>query len=127
MGRYYSGDIEGKFWTFQSSMTPEKFGCSSSNNIVNFYIDKENIVFCKKQINQLKYKLKDYLELLDDYFDCRNGYNEEEIKNYLEEKTGKKIKNINKIISWYADLELGEKILKCVKENGFCSFEAELE
>ena len=30
------------------------------------------------------------------------------------------------ILTWYARLELGEKIKKCVEENGDCSFEAEL-
>ena len=31
-----------------------------------------------------------------------------------------------KIIKEYADLKLGEKILKCIEENGKCSLEAEL-
>jgi hypothetical protein len=30
------------------------------------------------------------------------------------------------LVEWYARLELGEKILKCVEEKGECQFEAEL-
>ena len=29
------------------------------------------------------------------------------------------------MLEWYARLELGEKILKCVEENDECNFEAE--
>ena len=29
-------------------------------------------------------------------------------------------------LEWYARLDLGKQILKCIKDNGECSFEAEL-
>ena len=35
-------------------------------------------------------------------------------------------KGIRDLLEWYARLDLGTKILKCVEEKGDCSFEAEL-
>jgi hypothetical protein len=41
-------------------------------------------------------------------------------------EAGFKKEQIRSLLEWYARLELGEKILKCVKEKGSCFFEAEL-
>ena len=40
-------------------------------------------------------------------------------------KEGFRRQDTQELLQWYARLELGEKILKCVKENGECFFEAE--
>ena len=49
---------------------------------------------------------------------------------YSDERLAKELKtsekNVKELLKWYARLELGRKILKCVKKQKECSFEAEL-
>ena len=48
------------------------------------------------------------------------------LKFFKEEGRIKTSKEIETILSDFADLTLGKKILKCVQENGECSFQAEI-
>lgn len=59
----------------------------------------------------------EYLRIkLDKFFKENNGYNDEML-----------VKEFNlDLLEWYARLGLGEKILKCVQEKGYCEFQAEL-
>ena len=45
MGRYYSGDIEGKFWFgVQSSTAARRFGGSESEpNYINYYFSEDDL------------------------------------------------------------------------------------
>ena len=44
MGRYYSGDIEGKFWfAVQSSSDADFFGCEGQSTYLNYYFDEDNL------------------------------------------------------------------------------------
>ena len=45
MGRYYDGDIEGKFWfAVQSSNAPERFGAQEFEpSHINYYFDEEQL------------------------------------------------------------------------------------
>lgn len=97
MGRYYFGDIEGKFWfAVQSSDDASFFGGTESEpNYINYYFGKDDLSDIKKGIAKCKKALK---------------------KAGLKENTDE----------WEARLELGEKILKCVEKEGSCEFEAEL-
>lgn len=118
MGRYYSGDIEGKFWFAVQSSDDASFfgGVYSEPNYLDYFFEegdlddiKEGLAKCKKELGENKKKL-------DDFFKKNNGYNDDMlIKAGLDPK----------LIEWYARLELGKKIYKCVKKNGSCSFEAE--
>jgi hypothetical protein len=67
-------------------------------------------------------ELGDRKEKLDDYFRVHDGYTDKELATVV----GVKEKELNHVLAWYARLELGEKIQKCVEEKGECSFEAEL-
>ena len=43
MGRYYHGDIEGKFWFgVQSSTDAEFFGVEGNANFLHYYFDEDN-------------------------------------------------------------------------------------
>jgi hypothetical protein len=43
MGRYYHGDIEGKFWFgVQSSNDAEYFGVEGNTNYLHYYFDEDN-------------------------------------------------------------------------------------
>ena len=44
MGRYYNGDIEGKFWVaVQSSGDADFFGVEGHSNYLDYYFDKDNL------------------------------------------------------------------------------------
>ena len=51
------------------------------------------------------------------------------IENNLNEidkmKAGIKEDRLHSALMWYARLELGVKIRDCIKEQGYCSYEAE--
>ena len=44
MGRYYDGDIEGKFmFAVQSSTAADRFGSEGFNNYVDYYFDESHL------------------------------------------------------------------------------------
>jgi hypothetical protein len=118
MGRYYSGDIEGKFWfAVQSSSAADRFGVSGYQPEVSIYdFQKEDFEGVETEIANIEKNLGGQLKVIEDFFANRDSYNDK----ILEEAgiTSEQIKE-------YADLELGKKIRDCIKENGSCNFEAE--
>jgi len=125
MGRYYDGDIEGKFWFgVQASDAPERFGCKYKGEdeaIIKYYIDKESIEMVKEEIATIEKNLGKYKILLDSFFDTSNGYNYEMIQEALKISKTK----VRELLVEYADLKLGNQILQCLIVNGFCNIEAE--
>lgn len=129
MGRYYSGDIEGKFWFgVQSSDDGEFFGAKDREpNFVNYYV--EEIEPVEEGIKECHEALGENLMRLDEFFNsCENGYNDEMIVDWYKQKYDQKIteSDVMDMLEWYARLRLGEKIYDCMKEKGYCEFEAEL-
>ena len=44
MGRYYNGDVEGKFWfAIQGSDAPERFGAYENQGHINYSIDRDSL------------------------------------------------------------------------------------
>lgn len=124
MGRYYSGDIEGKFlFGVQSSTAADRFGVIACDpNYVTYYFEKENEEEIKNELALIKKNLGKYKQKLDKFFDNCKGYTYEELDTYLKVDPEKR----SYLLSEYADLLLGEKILKCIQETGSCTFDAEL-
>ena len=128
MGRYYNGDIEGKFWFgVQPSDDGEFFGAVASEpSYIDYYVDD-----IEKVEEGLK-KCKDYLGVnenrLNDFFKERNGYNEEMLAKHWQDVYGIALKtsSVQEMLGWYARLQLGLKIFECVNKNQSCSFTAEL-
>jgi hypothetical protein len=119
MGRYYSGDIEGKFWFgLQSSGSPKRFGCViEPPTEIHYYIhsDKKNKIV--KELAVIKENLGDSLEKFNKFFEKNESYSDEKLLNA----------GLNpELLGDYADYHLGMKILKCVEKQGECSFDAEL-
>jgi hypothetical protein len=115
MGRYYSGDIEGKFmFAVQSSTAADRFGATYSEpTYVDYYFDEEQLETIKEQLDILRPSY----EKVRDWFDVKSSYTkEEQIEQGVTDED----------MSDYADYILGEKILNCVLENGECNFTAEL-
>jgi len=124
MGRYYNGDIKGKFWfAIQSSNDADFFGVEGIEpNYIEYYFDQDNLEDIKKGIDKCNEVLGVYKNEIDDFFKKKDFYTDKELAEYLEitEELTKMF------LRWYARLKLGEKIYTCVKENGSCNFKAEL-
>ena len=123
MGRYYSGDIEGKFWfAVQSSDDADFFGSSGEQpSVLEYFFDEEHLPEIKKGIKECEKALTKWKPKLDKFFKENNGYNEE----MLEDQINLKADESGEVLQWYARLYLGNKILKCVEYNKECSFTAE--
>lgn len=115
MGRYYSGDIEGKFmFAVQSSTAADRFGTTAHDaSYVCYYFEEEHIPTLKKELKTLE---KDF-KVVEKFFEGRDSYSDKDVKenNISQEQ-----------LSNYADYMLGKKILDHVEEHGECSFDAEL-
>ena len=123
MGRYYEGDINGKFmFAVQSSDDADFFGVKGHARYLHYYFDKDNMTSIDEGIKSCIDTLGSWNEKLDKFFKENNGYNEE----MLEEQIGLKQDMAKSILAWYARLHLGQTIKKCVEEREECSFEAEL-
>tara|TARA_R100001079_G_C4424434_1_gene141230 strand:+ start:433 stop:807 length:375 start_codon:yes stop_codon:yes gene_type:complete len=124
MGRYYNGDIEGKFWfAVQSSTDAEFFGVVGSEpSYLDYYFSEDNLKDIEEGISECKKELGDWKSKLDQFFKENDGYN----YKMIEEQLGLVESQARDLLEWYARLDLGTKILKCVQKNGECSFTAEL-
>ena len=122
MGRYYSGDIDGKFWFgVQDSNDADFFGVEGYQPEQLYYeFEEEHIPEVEAGISKCEDKLGVYKAKLDKFFADNNGYNDK-----MLEEAGFDPKTISELLVWYARLHLGEKILKSLKDNKQCYFEAE--
>jgi len=119
MGRYYSGDIQGKFWFgLQSSDAASRFGgVESEPNYINYYFDDEHLEEVNNEIKAIQDTLGENLKKIEDFFKNTSGYTDEMLKENGISRHD---------LEDYADLLLGIQIRDCIVENGSCSFEAEL-
>ena len=119
MGRYYSGDIEGKFWfALQSSNAASRFGgVEVEPAYLNYYFDEDHLEEVEAEIKNIQDSLEDKIQILDDFFKENNGYTDVSIN-----KLGISMDELRD----YADLGLGIKIRDQIKNFGTCSFDAEL-
>ena len=125
MGRYYTGDIEGKFWFAVQDSTDASFfgGIEEEPRFVDYSFDEKDLPTIKEGLKKCVEALGGNKKKLDKFFKENDDYSNEDIKKV----TGIKDEHgTASILEWYARLELGEKIYKCVKEQGTCRFEAEL-
>ena len=131
MGRYYFGDIEGKFWfALQSSDDADFFGVEGYSRVLNYYFFEDNMEDIESGIQKCLDALGEHKDKLDKFFEKNDSYNDDSIAVVLfgtekAEDVGDG-SQIQIILGWYARLQLGVKIRDCVKENGSCSFTAEL-
>jgi hypothetical protein len=119
MGRYYSGDIEGKFmFAVHSSDSADRVGSTGTNNYLEYYFDSEHLETIEEELKDLKESYEKVNKFFEDLKKKgESGYSNDAIKD-----AGISSKEMED----YADYLLGEKIKKCVIENGDCQFQAEL-
>lgn len=125
MGRYYSGDINGKFWFgIQSSNDSEFFGGHIDESHTPYMFDEDDMDDVKNGIQKCKESLGVYHKPIHVFFstgDGKDGYNDEMVMKALNVDLG----TARSLLVWYARLQLGGKIYKCLKEQGYCYFDAE--
>ena len=125
MGRYYYGDIEGKFWfAVQSSDAADRFGVYGQQpNYLEYDFTEDNLEEVEEELENIKELLGDKKEKLDEFYKGDRPYStDEDISNYL----GIPLSELRHIISNYADYGLGIQIRDAIKENGYCYFTAEI-
>ena len=119
MGRYYSGDINGKFWfALQSSTAASRFGGNESQPEYIYYHfnEEDHLEEVENEIKSIEESLGSKYDVIVEFFKNNNGYNDEMIKPFFTEGE----------LSDYADLLLGRQIRDHVKEFGECHFDAEI-
>ena len=119
MGRYYSGDINGKFWfAVQSSNSADRFGVYGYvPEYLEYYFYENDIDDVNEEIEAIEKALGEKKILLDNFFKEKDSYCTNDIEDLGI--SSEELKD-------YADLELGYKIRDCILENGECNFNAEL-
>ena len=119
MGRYYSGDIEGKFWfALQSSDAASRFGGQQLEpSYIEYYFDEQHLKDVEAEIKVIEDSLGEKKQILDNFFDKQTRYTDKDITDLGVSKDE---------LKEYADLGLGIKIRDCIIANSTCSFEAEL-
>lgn len=123
MGRYYDGDIEGKFWFgVQSSIAADRFGVSYTEpNYVDYYFNEEDLPGVEEELENIREILGEEFQKFDQFFNDHPSYNQDMLI-----EAGFDPETVRANLSHYADYFLGIKIRDCIKENGSCSFTAEL-
>lgn len=118
MGRYYSGDIDGKFWfALQSSDCADRFGVTGEQpQTLEYYFSEDDLEGVEEEIKNIEDSLGDKIKLIDEFFEKNNGYNDQMLT-----EAGITIEELRE----YADLGMGKKIRDCIKDQGYCSFTAE--
>lgn len=119
MGRYYTGDIEGKFWfAVQSSTAADRFGSSHYEpKCVQYSFDENHLEECDAEIQKILHTLGEKKEILDKFFQEPRCYTDNDLYDLGISDAD---------LREYADLGLGVQIRDCIKENGECNFQAEL-
>ena len=119
MGRYYSGDIEGKFWVaVQPSNSADRFGVKGFQpNYLEYKFYEEDKPNLEAELKRIEKSLGDQLEKFDEFFEKHTSYRDEMLA-----ENGISVSKLGD----YADYKLGQKILECLNNLGYCEFEAEL-
>ena len=111
MGRYYSGDINGKFWfAVQSSRAAERFGATEIDENVIHYVC-EDLSLVEEGIKECVDVLGENKEKFDKFFEKNASYTDEMLLEWfgLEDTEQNKL-HIRQMLGDYADLGLGIKM-----------------
>ena len=124
MGRYYSGDIEGKFWFgVQPSDSADRFGVVGNEpQYLDYWFQKDDLPSVQEELERINKQFGEDFKRIEAFFADRQSYNDKELAEYL----GTAEPFARQLLREYADYELGKKIEKSIIDKGECSFEAEL-
>jgi chromosome segregation ATPase len=120
MGRYYYGDINGKFWFgVQESTDAKHFGGKET-----LYKEKARYTFRKKDLPEVQRVIGEIQNDLGVYYEKLEEFFKE--KGELQKHINVDEKKLGKIMELYARVNLGLKIEECIGTIGKCSFWADL-
>ena len=124
MGRYYSGDVEGKFWFgIQDSNAADRFGVTGYQpEELYYYFDIDSLPEIYQELSNIAKNLGSNLILLHKFFEENDSYSDEKVAEYLNVE----LDVAKNLLKDYADFELGLKIANAVQTTGQCEFTAEL-
>ena len=126
MGRYYDGDVEGKWWFgVQSSDTPERFGGYETH--IDYTICNDDTF--KSGIKLIKEDLGDKLEWLQQFFDENNGYNDAMLMEFMMKKNPRYDKSeLRRDLENFADYEFAMQVKEYFDDTGeeYCNVNSEL-
>lgn len=141
MGRYYHGDIEGKFWFgVQDSRDPAFFGGKETPIFdydpdtletgteqigSNFKFVKDDLSDINLGINRCEEALGETKDKIDKFFEGRESYSDNQLAEYLELEGENYMAETRMLLMLYARLELGQKIKDHVEKFGECDFDAD--
>ena len=129
MGRYYSGDIEGKFaFGVQSSTAADRFGVMGRTpGFIEYDFNEQDIPHLKAELEIIEESFGEHKTAIMVYHDL-DGNDEESqtqtIKQFLDKSELPDMSSAK--WSDYYDYTIGRKILDCINQHGFCVFQAEL-
>ena len=127
MGRFYHGDIHGKFmFAVQPSDDPKFFipswsGFNEEDGLIEFLFKFDDLPNIKLGLATCRTKLGRFRKKLDEFFNKVDGYNEEMIAEEFKIQESK----VRGLLEWYARYKIGVDILCCVEKNGQCYLEGE--
>ena len=124
IGRWYSGDINGKFWFgVQKSNAADRFGVTGHQpEELYYYFDGESLPSVYQELSKLATSLGNNLGKLCRFFEENTTYTDEKVAEYLKVE----LDVAKKLLKDYADFELGLEIAEAVRTTGQCEFTAEL-
>ena len=126
MGRYYNGDVEGKWWFgVQSSDTPQKFGGYETH--IDYTISYDDTF--KNRMECIENDLGDRLPILERFFKEEAYYNNEKLHSYISKEIDDyELEWVSKDVQDYADYCFGKEVLEYFKESGekYCNVYSEL-
>lgn len=132
MGRYYNGDIDGRFWFgVQDSNDADHFGIEGTDPEndyeLTYKFEKHDLEGVKGGLQGTVAMLGVWLDHLDAFFAEPKGYSTGMIADFMESRTGKRPSEelIDEKLELYARYGLGKKIRDCIEEVGKCYFRAE--
>lgn len=120
MGRYFDGDITGKFWfAVQPSNAPTRFSkrAQLEPSYIEYWFDDEHLEDVQKELRRIEKKMGNKMQKFDAFFSNSVGYNDDMLK-----EAGLP----SDMLGEYADYKLGKQIEECIINTGQCSFSAEL-
>ncbi len=128
MGREYKGDIEGKMWvTVQPSNDADNFGViGEPSGDLHYHFNEDNIRGINKELAKCRTLMEaigtDSLEIMDRYFNKHRTESHQALDDLVIKIGDTEYK---KLTEYYARIELGEKILECIRDNDECNFSVE--
>lgn len=119
MGRYYDGDISGKFrFGVQSSFAPAQFGHKGKRRVhmhdVQWHFTRWHLKRINIRLKYLEEVLGPYLQKYDKYFSSKRRFS-----SLTLQRLGPYALTL---LETYEDYKLGIKIRDCVLETGSCLF-----